>query len=187
MTNNQGQPEQLQNIYALRISGGKSLNCYNRGNAIWCRGQNQNQNPVNSPVTGYMGQQNQLFPLRDLSVGEGVGCLVGADGCVRCWGSNQEGQRGNGNTDHPGNFHQATEVNAFCGDNPSLGGGLVTNVEVGAMHVCVSTANGVNVWCWGNTSQGQAGFDSPGVNRCTCPNRVRFDNVAPSCPGDCRN
>jgi alpha-tubulin suppressor-like RCC1 family protein len=188
MRNQNGQPVgDLQQIQALHISGSKSLNCYNRNNSIFCRGQNQGQNPSNRVVTGFGGQQNQVFPLRDLSVGEGVGCFVGANGCVRCWGSNQEGQRGNGNSDQHQNFHQSTEVSAFCGENPSLGDGLVTNVVVGMSHVCVSTANGVNVWCWGNTAQGQAGVHSQGVNRCTCPSQVRFDGVASSCHVDCRN
>jgi alpha-tubulin suppressor-like RCC1 family protein len=171
------------NVSAKNISGGKSLNCFDDGN-VHCRGDGPNENDTMNMMVRQI--PNAFFPLRDLAVGDGVGCLVGANGCVRCWGSNHEAQRGNGNRNQF-NFDVSTPVTEFCGQNPDLGGGLVTNVAVGTTHVCVSTANGVNVWCWGNSEQGQAGFQAQNIMRCMCPIEVNFNGNASNCPQDCRN
>ena len=60
----------------------------------------------------------------------------------------------------------------------------VRSVSVGNGHVCVSTPNGVNVWCWGKNNDGQSGAGN-NVSHCTCPNEIRFGGQLHQCPQNC--
>ena len=96
-------------------------------------------------------------------------CALTADGGVKCWGSNEFGQLGNGVSGSP--------AGAFLDGSPrSMGGALdagpgessLTPVDVtdlssgvraitaGAFHTCALTTTGV-VKCWGGNTYGQLG------------------------------
>ncbi len=162
------------------FAGAKSLNCFNNGALVRCRGQNPNDNPATVTVRSIPQAE---FPLRDLDVGDGVGCAVGGSGCVYCWGSNHEGQRGNGvrHNCQPGqqcnapDFDEATPVSAFCGQNPTLAGGAIRSVTVSRSHVCVSKPGGAAVWCWGDTRKGQCGVQGNNTHQLT-PRLISFGN-----------
>ena len=129
------------------------------------------------------GIPDSKFPLRDLDVGESVGCAVARDGSVWCFGSNHEGQRGNGNRNEA-TFGTATSVSAFSPNSNDRLSANVRSVSVGNGHVCVSTPNGVNVWCWGKNNDGQSGAGND-VSHCTCPNEIRFGGQLHQCPQNC--
>ncbi len=78
-----------------------------------------------------------------VSVGDQHTCGVGADGLVRCWGANDDGQLGDD-----------TYIDAPV---PVVAQGLTnaTGVAAGGAHTCAVTAEGT-VWCWGRDSSGQA-------------------------------
>jgi hypothetical protein len=81
-------------------------------------------------------------------------CAVTLSGGVKCWGSNQYGQIGDGTTD---DRHTPVPV-------VGLQSGVVA-VAVGASHSCALTAAG-DVKCWGSNQYGQVG-DSTTTDRTT--------------------
>lgn len=104
-------------------------------------------------------------PQRAVSVGIGNRhiCAALTNGTVKCWGSNQHGQLGNGTTTP---FETANPI-------PGLVSGVsgATNVSSGSDFTCV-VANGVR--CWGQNADGQLG-DGTTTERTT---PVAVSNVA---------
>ena len=66
-------------------------------------------------------------------------------GALKCWGHNQNGQLGNGNTD---NQSAPLEVTGFSTTGSS--------VSAGDKHTCAVTVTG-SVQCWGANANGQLG------------------------------
>ncbi|MBL8055523.1 MAG: hypothetical protein JNK29_02440, partial [Anaerolineales bacterium] len=89
-----------------------------------------------------------------LAAGIGHTCALTADGGVKCWGANGDGQLGDGTT-----LNQGAPV-AVAG----LTSG-VTAVATGWRHTCALTAAG-GVKCWGWNDYGQLG-DGTTTNRLT--------------------
>jgi alpha-tubulin suppressor-like RCC1 family protein len=79
----------------------------------------------------------------DLDASYGHACIVLTTGIVNCWGSNTEGQLGDGSTTHR---YVATSIV----QSGALSGKTVTDVEAGHMVSCVLTnENTDNLYCWG--------------------------------------
>jgi alpha-tubulin suppressor-like RCC1 family protein len=78
-------------------------------------------------------------------------CALLNTGKVRCWGGNQYGQLGYGNTNDIGN----DETPASAGDVNV--GGKVLQISAGANHTCILLGTG-NVRCWGYNVEGQLGY-----------------------------
>ncbi len=82
-------------------------------------------------------------------------CAVLENGTVRCWGDNDAGQLGYGDTDDRGD--NAGEM----GDNLApidLGAGrTATAIAAGSSHSCAVLDNGA-VKCWGDNDVGQLGY-----------------------------
>jgi cysteine-rich repeat protein len=73
-------------------------------------------------------------------------------GRVRCWGNNNQGQLGYGNTDLVGD----DETPADAGDVELPG--PVLNVSSGDVHSCAMLESGTQFLCWGGGGQGQLGY-----------------------------
>jgi alpha-tubulin suppressor-like RCC1 family protein len=71
-------------------------------------------------------------------------CAVNGDGTLRCWGSNQYGQLGDGTTTDRSSPVRVTNLSN------------VISVAAGATHTCALRANGI-VSCWGNNANGELG------------------------------
>jgi alpha-tubulin suppressor-like RCC1 family protein len=76
-----------------------------------------------------------------VSAGTTHTCATKLDGTLWCWGSNAQGQLGDGTTtDRP---------------FPAKVAGATGVVTAGALHTCASA--GGTVWCWGTDTSGQLG------------------------------
>jgi alpha-tubulin suppressor-like RCC1 family protein len=80
-----------------------------------------------------------------VSAGSGYTCASTSTGAVRCWGSNDYGQLGNGNT---------TSTSAPVGVT-GLGSGVAA-VSAGGYHSCAVTSAGA-AKCWGLNGNGELG------------------------------
>ncbi|MCA9550547.1 MAG: hypothetical protein KC933_10965 [Myxococcales bacterium] len=82
-------------------------------------------------------------------------CATNDSGSLRCWGQNDFGQLGYGNTMHVGGPSQPTPIS--MGDVPV--GGLVKDIAIGGFHTCALLQDG-GVRCWGQGDSGQLGYGS---------------------------
>ncbi|PRP96103.1 RCC1 domain-containing protein [Enhygromyxa salina] len=93
----------------------------------------------------------------ELAVGRSHNCALLDDGKVRCWGLNNRGQLGYGNTENIGD----TETPGSVVPVPILpqglpDGTLVTQIGLGSEHSCVLYETG-DALCWGDNFYGQLG------------------------------
>lgn len=85
-----------------------------------------------------------------ISVGYRSSCALLAGGTIKCWGSNQNGEVGNGMTGS--SVGTPTPTSALGGD--------AVSISVGQDQVCALLAGG-DVQCWGANHDGRLGFDPP--------------------------
>ena len=78
-------------------------------------------------------------------------CALLTTGNVRCWGLNDLGQLGYGNTENIGDDETPAEV----GDVPV--GGSVVQLEASENQTCAVLTSG-SVRCWGANNRGQLGY-----------------------------
>lgn len=81
-------------------------------------------------------------------------CALMDTGHVRCWGRNNYGQLGRGNTFDVGDDEQPSSDE---GSDVELGSGTVKNIVAGGHHTCALMDNG-RVRCWGYNGYGQLGY-----------------------------
>lgn len=82
--------------------------------------------------------------VRSVTVGSSFACALTSSGSVKCWGSNAEGQLGNGTNTISSVPVQVTGFETG-----------VTSVEAGRSSICAVRLN--SAWCWGNNDYGQLG------------------------------
>jgi alpha-tubulin suppressor-like RCC1 family protein len=92
-----------------------------------------------------------------ISSGYNHTCAILDNGTLRCWGNDNNGELGYGNTDNVGDDETPASVGPV-----NLGPGR-TAVEItgGADHNCAILDNG-KVRCWGSNSSGQLGYPNTG-------------------------
>jgi alpha-tubulin suppressor-like RCC1 family protein len=97
--------------------------------------------------TARMRRMGDLASVQALAVGAGHACALDADGVAHCWGSNRNGQLGNGR----GGPEERE-------DAPVRVAGLtaVVGVAAGMVHTCAWTADDA-IYCWGANHEGQLG------------------------------
>jgi len=81
-------------------------------------------------------------------------CVLLDDGAVRCWGKNDQGELGYGNTD-------ATLIDWTTAADVSLGGPAIALASHEAGHQCALLENG-DVRCWGDANFGRLGYGDAG-------------------------
>jgi alpha-tubulin suppressor-like RCC1 family protein len=89
-----------------------------------------------------------------IAAGARHNCALLADARMKCWGSNDAGQLGVGDTDNRGDTREerGDGLPAVALDE------AVAALALGANHSCVLTESG-EVFCWGSNSAGQLGRD----------------------------
>jgi alpha-tubulin suppressor-like RCC1 family protein len=144
---------------AAGVTAGNQFTCGRRGNAApacWGAGtQGQLGNGGNATSLNAV-TVNGLSSAVGVSAGNGAhACAVDAQGSVECWGSNTNGQLGNG-TIIPAN--SPAKVVSF-----NLLPTLYVAVSTGVSHSCALTVTG-QVQCWGANDRGQVGVSGGDVH-----------------------
>jgi alpha-tubulin suppressor-like RCC1 family protein len=152
---------------AVQLVAGHEFTCalLNDGN-VKCWG-NGNSGKLGQGNTNHIGDNpNQMgdnLPAVDLGTGKTAVqltagdyhvCAVLNDGTAKCWGSNNHGQLGQGNTDSIGD--DASEM----GDNlpvVDLGTGKTAVQLAASEHLTCALLNDGNAKCWGEGNVGQLG------------------------------
>ncbi|HEY3417253.1 MAG TPA: hypothetical protein VGM23_10260, partial [Armatimonadota bacterium] len=134
-----------------QVSAGEAHTCaISTDGKLFCWGSNAsgqvgNGSPENrsepAAISGIQGRVSAV------SAGSQHTCALTGDGKVFCWGKNDSGELGTGNTDP-----SPVPVQV-----PGLSG--VTAVAAGGAHSCALLRDG-SVWCWGANAQGQLGNGS---------------------------
>lgn len=161
-------------------------NCEN-GSCVACGGQNEpccDQSPdcfVDLTCQSGVCLPAATSSLGDVALGRAHTCAV-TNGEVRCFGSNQNGQLGNGST---GNALTPSAVKGVGGSGTLSG---IQSVAAGLGHSCALTVN-KKVVCWGYNLIGQLGNGS--TNQSTVPVQVlgpggngELSNIAEISAGD---
>ena len=115
---------------------------------LWCWGKNDfGQVGVGGSLTFYDLPQKVSrlgTKVTSVTVGQERTCAILDDDTLWCWGKNNEGQVGVGNTS---NVTTPTQVSL---------GGAVDSVKLGGLHTCALLAD-ESLKCWGDNDEGQVG------------------------------
>ncbi len=134
------------------VSAGGSITCAVASGGVHCWGADQYgqlgdgaAGPGGSPVvTAGPGLPGNLTGAMEVAVGGFHVCARMADGGVKCWGSNETGQLGDGS----GKANSSAPVNVTLD-------GTASAVVAGKYHACAIVSGGVR--CWGRNTDGQLG------------------------------
>jgi alpha-tubulin suppressor-like RCC1 family protein len=129
-----------RHVCALTTSGG--LRCWGQNTHGQLGLGSSGTTPVFSPPNG-----DVLDNVTAVSVGFYHTCAAMADGGLRCWGSNDHGQLGDGTMADRAAPPTTTTV---------LAGTMVKAIAAGYTHTCALTVAGA-VYCWGDDQYGELG------------------------------
>ena len=153
---------------ATAIAIGMSHVCALLDNAsVKCWGDNQYGELGIDNATNMGDNSSEMALLTDINLGTGRTATAIAAGTahtcalldnayVKCWGRNNSGQLGIGNTTYMGD--NSSEMALLTGINLGTGR-TATAIAVGGNHNCALLDN-ANVKCWGSNDKGQLGIDS---------------------------
>jgi len=151
---------------ATRIAAGGDHTCaILKGGALRCWGRNDfgqlghgNTENIGDNETVDSAGNVDLGPgvtVKDLALGGFHTCALLTTGAVRCWGRNDFGQLGYGNTEALGDNEPINNL-----PDVSLTG-TVQKLVAGDLHTCALTVAGT-LRCWGLGQDGELGQDFPG-------------------------
>jgi len=152
---------------ATRIAAGGDHTCaILQSGALRCWGRN-NFGQLGRGNTANIGDNENVFSagnvdlgagvtVKDLALGDSHTCALLTTGDVRCWGRNDFGQLGYGDTNNRGDNEPINNL-----PNVALTGS-VRKIVAGAFHTCALTFAGT-LRCWGRGSEGQLGQILPNM------------------------
>ena len=149
------------------IAAGGSHTCGIVGDgAVWCWGSNSSGQLGTGP-TSYSGEPAPVSVTGGrnfvaIAAGYGHTCALDGGGQAWCWGTNTNGQIGDGTTQQ-----RTTAVGV-------TGGRKFSSIVAGNSHTCAIEAGTSKAWCWGTNVNGQLGDGSTGIDR-TAPVLVTGD------------
>lgn len=151
-------------IDAMRTVSGTNRTCAILSNNVWCWGKN-NMGQLGDGTTSDSNIPVKVRSIGDMKYGKIIdiftaqhhSCVLtqlGSNKKVYCWGSNENGQLGNGSSG-VGNYSSVpVEVGG------TLAGKDVTSIG-GTGDVSCAIVSG-KIYCWGRNNMGQLGFGNPG-------------------------
>ena len=157
-------PVQVKNIDdATAIDVGLYRSCALRQDGtISCWGSNSSSRLDTNPTLNEIDdpaepvQVNNITDAAAITIGENYynrhSCALHQNGTISCWGSNGDGQLGNGQEDL---FYSPTPVQVKNIAD-------ITAIAAGYSHSCALRKDGA-IFCWGNNGSGQLGDGSGGV------------------------
>jgi alpha-tubulin suppressor-like RCC1 family protein len=133
------------------ISSRTAFSCARRNDGtLWCWGSNEYGQLGTGNTQGSL-QPVQVVDLgtevHAVSLGGGFACARKNDNSLWCWGANEFGQLGLGDTENRTRPEQVDAANL---------GTDVRYASTGAIHTCARKTDGT-LWCWGNNQNGQLG------------------------------
>ncbi|MCP4752908.1 MAG: hypothetical protein GY866_18635, partial [Proteobacteria bacterium] len=152
---------------AIAITTGKMFTCALLDNEkAKCWGNNQYGTLGNGDDTAQGDDAGEMENLQEIDVGSGRSvkkitskgthvCVLLDNDTVKCWGANNYGQLGIGDSSHRGN--ESDEMGDYLPAVDLGTGGTVIAVSAGADHTCALLDNGA-VKCWGYNEYGQLGL-----------------------------
>jgi len=145
----------------IEISSGMHHNCalYATG-TIRCWGHNEfgqlgYGNTTNIDTVTLVGMVEAGSNIKQVLAAGQATCVLYQNGTIRCWGNNDYGELGQGDTIHRGLSEETKPLNI-----PLINvGGTVAKLSGGYDHICALLTNG-NVRCWGKgTDLGYLGYN----------------------------
>ena len=134
------------------ISAGETSTCAVVGGRVVCWGINDSLGLAldlasGSSINPGVPQEVQEFSgtAQAVAVGSSHACSISSSGGVSCWGSNHNGQLGNGSTERADGPVQVVSLSSE-----------VIELAAGDDHTCALKAEGA-VFCWGQNYSGQLG------------------------------
>ena len=106
-----------------------------------------------------------------VSAGMATTCALLSDNTLKCWGSNVQGQVGQGDTTTPVTSPSPV-INVGAGKT-------AVSVAIGNSHTCAVLID-VSVKCWGLNLEGQLGLDNTTALTAPGATAIRLDTTAPS-------
>ena len=93
--------------------------------------------------------------VRKIATGADFACALTVDRGIKCWGNNDQGQLGLGDTESRGD--EPDEMGDLLPFVDIASANSTTAIEAGSTHVCAIFGKGV-LKCWGGNSRGQLGL-----------------------------
>ena len=151
-------------IDATRTVSGTNRTCAILSNNVWCWGKN-NMGQLGDGTTSDSNIPVKVRSIGDMKYGKIIdiftaqhhSCVLtqlGSNKKVYCWGSNEDGQLGNGSSGAGDYSSVPVEVGG------TLAGKDVTSIG-GTGDVSCAIVSG-KIYCWGRNNMGQLGFGNPG-------------------------
>lgn len=167
----------LSNVTAISSVGSHTCSLFN-GGTIRCWGLNSSGglgigNLNNNSNASTLSNVN-IANVSAIATGYSHTCVLLTGGSIRCWGGNDSGQLGIGNTSSVNNANNVSNLNLSN----------VTSISSGGSHTC-ALFNGGTVRCWGLNSSDQLGIGTQtNVNNAATSNNLNLSNVSAIATGD---
>jgi alpha-tubulin suppressor-like RCC1 family protein len=126
-----------------------SVRCWGR-NAHGQLGQGHTHSIGDDETPATAGSVSVGGTVLQLATGAEHTCALLSPGVLKCWGRNESGQLGLGNT---------ASLSSPPGTNVNLGGTMAFHIAAGAWHTCALPSSG-EPRCWGRNTHGQLGLGS---------------------------
>jgi alpha-tubulin suppressor-like RCC1 family protein len=152
-TTNASAPTQVTGVgtSVVAIAAGGAHSCAARSDGtLWCWGQNGSKE-VGDGTTVQRSSPVQVTTfdtavlVSDMAAGQHHTCALMADGSIRCWGDNGNGQLGSGAWSYSMPSQQVANN--------------VVQVSANDQNSCLAKSDGT-AWCWGNNAYGALGNGS---------------------------